>query len=85
MEKYKLIENTCRYMVEVHNKRYKALRDKNMDLYNQALEVECKIVYFIESLGCKLEYSYDINYPMVAYKGETVFKLTNVNFQKKAI
>ena len=85
MEKYKTIESICRYLVSVHNKRYESLRDKNIDLYNEIYELEGKLLYFIESLGYKLEYDYDKNYPMVAYKGETVFKLTNVNFQKKAI
>lgn len=85
MEKYKTIESICRYLVSVHNKRYELLRDRNIDLYNEIYELEGKLLYFIESLGYKLEYDYNISYPMVTYKGETVFKLTNVNFQKKAI
>lgn len=85
MEKYKTIESICKYLVSVHNKRYESLRNRNIELYNEIYELESKLLYFIESLEYKLEYSYDKSYPMVAYKGETVFKLTNVNFQKKAI
>ena len=85
MEKYKTIESICRYFVSVHNKRYESLKDRNIELYNEIYELEGKLLYFIESLGYKLEYGYDKSYPMVSYKGQTVFKLTNVNFQKKAI
>ena len=85
MEKYKTIESVCKYLVIVHNKRYESLRNRNIGLYNEIYEIEGKLLYFIESLGYKIEYDYDISYPMVVYKGETVFKLTNVNFQKKAI
>ena len=72
-------------MVSVHNKRYESLRDRNIDFYNEIYELEGKLLYFIESLGYKLEYDYDKNYPMVAYKGETVFKINDIGFQEKAI
>ena len=85
MEKYKLIANVCKYLVSVHNDKYESLRNRNIELYNQMQELEEKLIYFIDSLGYELEYGYDISYPMVLYKGQTVFKLTNVNFQKKAI
>lgn len=85
MEKYKLIESVCRYLVSVHNKRYESLRDRNIDLYNEIYELEGKLLYFIDSLGYKLEYNYDKSYPMVAYKGETVFKINDIDFQEKAI
>lgn len=85
MEKYKTIESVCRYLVSVHNKRYESLRNKNIELYNEIYELEGKLLYFIESLGYKLEYSYDKSYPMVAYKGETVFKIDDISFQEKAI
>ena len=85
MEKYKLIESVCRYLVSVHNKRYESLRDRNIDLYNEIYELEGKLLYFIDSLGYKLEQNYDKSYPMVAYKGETVFKINDIGFQEKAI
>lgn len=85
MEKYKTIESVCRYLVSVHNKRYESLRDRNIDLYNEIYELEGKLLYFIDSLGYKLEYGYDKNYPMVAYEGETVFRITDIGFQEKAI
>lgn len=85
MEKYKLIESVCRYLVSVHNKRYELLRDRNIDLYNEIYELEGKLLYFIDSLGYEIEYGYDISYPMVVYKGEMVFKVIDVDFQEKCI
>lgn len=85
MEIYKLIENVCMYIVSVHNDRYDLLRDRNIKLYNEMYELEGKLIYFIESLGYELELGYDMNYPMVTYKGETVFKIDDIGFQEKAI
>lgn len=85
MEKYKLIANVCKYLVSVHNDKYESLRNRNIELYNEMYELEEKLIYFIDSLGYELEYSYDKSYPMVAYKGETVFKIDDIGFQEKTI
>lgn len=85
MEKYKLIESVCRYLVSVYNDKYESLRNRNIELYNDLYDLERKLIYFIESLGYELKYSYDLSYPMVVYKGETVFKIDDIGFQEKAI
>ena len=85
MEKYKLIANVCKYLVSVHNDKYESLRNRNIELYNQMQELEEKLIYFIDSLGYELEYGYDISYPMVVYKGETVFRVIDADFQEKCI
>ena len=85
METYNTIESVCRYLVSVHNKRYESLRNRNIELYNNLYDLEGKLIYFIESLGYELEYSYDLSYPMVVCKGETVFKITDIGFQEKYI
>ena len=85
MEKYKLIESVCRYLVSVHNDRYESLRNKNMELYNEMYELEKKLIYFIDSLGYELEYGYDISYPVVVYKGEMVFRVIDADFQEECI
>lgn len=85
MEKYKLIANVCKYLVSVHNDKYESLRNRNIELYNQMQELEEKLIYFIDSLGYEAEYGYDISYPKVVYKGETVFRVIDADFQEKCI
>ena len=85
MEKYKLIENVCRYLVSVHNDRYESLRNRNIEPYDVLYDLEGKLIYKNKRLGYELEYSYDLSYPMVVCTGETVFKITDIGFQEKYI
>ena len=79
---YRIAKEIANEIVNVHNEKYEALRERDFESYEKFDILEVKLNYALESFGYKTTLVYDEGSPMIYCDGAMAFKVIGLSISR---
>ena len=76
---YRIAKEIANEIVNIHNAKYEALRERDFESYEKFDILEVKLNYALESFGYKTTLVYDEGSPMIYCDGAMAFKVIGLS------
>ena len=79
---YRIANEIANEIVNIHNAKYEALRERDFESYEKFDILEVKLNYALESFGYKTTLVYDEGSPMIYCDGAMAFKVIGLSISR---
>ena len=79
---YRIANGIANEIVNIHNAKYEALRERDFESYEKFDALEVKLNYALESFGYKTTLVYDEGSPMIYCDGAMAFKVIGLSISR---
>ena len=79
---YRIAKEIANEIVNIHNAKYEALRERDFESYEKFDVLEVKLNYALESFGYKTTLVYEEGSPMIYCDGAMAFKAIGLSISR---